>query len=119
MIRYVELFNFLPGGRAEYQAWAEQINARLIEQPELRSITVSENALFTTPHRVVELEFDDLASMERYFERPEVREIYLEWATRCTEQTSLVLRTVAVKAALTAGAEAGVPRKDDPGHGPA
>jgi uridine phosphorylase len=96
MIRYVELFNFLPAGRAEYEAWAEQINARMLEQPELRGMTISENAFFTTPHRVVELEFDDLASMERYFDRPEVRDVYMEWATRCTAQSSLVLRTVSV-----------------------
>jgi hypothetical protein len=95
MIKFVELFNFLPGDRADYQAWAKQINARMLQQPELRGMTVSENVLFTTPHRVVELEFDDLASMERYFERPEVRDVYLEWSERCTAQTSLLLRTVA------------------------
>jgi antibiotic biosynthesis monooxygenase (ABM) superfamily enzyme len=96
MIRFVEMFNFLPGDRTDYQAWAEQINARMLEQPELRGMTISENVLFTTPHRVVELEFDDLASMERYFERPEVRQVYLEWSTRCTAQSSLLLRTVSV-----------------------
>ena len=47
------------------------VHAALVRQPELRGITVSENALFTTPQRVVELEFDDMASMERYFERVE------------------------------------------------
>jgi hypothetical protein len=96
MIKFVELFNFLPGDRENYQAWASQINERMLQQPELRGMTVSENVLFTTPHRVVELEFDDLESMERYFERPEVREVYLEWSTRCTAQSSLLLRTVSV-----------------------
>jgi hypothetical protein len=94
MIKFVELFNFLPGDRADYREWAEQVNSRLLQQPELLRMTVSENVLFTTPHRVVELEFEDLASMERYFERPEVREVYLEWSTRCTASTSLLLRTL-------------------------
>jgi hypothetical protein len=96
MIKYVELFNFLPGDRERYLAWAEEIDTALVHQPELRRISVYENALFTTPQRVVELEFDDMAAMERYFERPEVKRIYQEWGGRCAGQTSLVLRAVSV-----------------------
>ena len=92
MIKYVELCNFLPGERAAYEAWAADIDARLVAAPELRGIRVYENVFFTTPQRVVELEFDDLASLERYFERPDIREVYVAWGERCTSQQSLVLR---------------------------
>ena len=92
MIKYVELFNFLPGERAAYEAWAEEIDTRLVGAPELRGIRVYENVFFTTPQRVVELEFDDLAGLERYFDRPDIRAVYLEWGERCTSQQSLVLR---------------------------
>jgi len=101
MIKFVELFNFLPGDREDYQSWARGINEGLLTQPELRRITVYENALFATPQRVVELEFDDLASMERYLERPEVKQIYLEWGGKCTSQQSMVLRFVSSQSGVT------------------
>lgn len=75
MIKYVWSVDYPLGKKEEYLAWVKSIAATLQAPDEVKRVASYDNCFSESPHRLVELEFDDMVTAAKYFEREEIREI--------------------------------------------
>jgi hypothetical protein len=78
MIKYVWSLDYPVGKKEEYLKWVRSIAANLQAPDEVKGVSSYDNYFSESPHRVVELEFDDMVTAATYFEREEIKKILEE-----------------------------------------
>jgi hypothetical protein len=78
VVKLVLSCNYVPGRRQEYLEWVKKIVPTLIAPEELKKLSAWENWTPGSPHRVIEVEFEDSKALEKYASRPEIRKISQE-----------------------------------------
>ena len=78
MIKYVWSVDYPLGKKEEYLTWVKSIAANLQAPDEIKRVSSYDNYFSESPHRLVELEFDDMVTAAKYFEREEIKKILEE-----------------------------------------
>ena len=76
MIKFVYSIDYPLGQKRAYVEWVRSIADRLQKPDELKHLASYDNVFSASPHRVVEFTFDSLADAAKYFERPEMVQIF-------------------------------------------
>lgn len=73
MITFEYRFDLLPGKRQDFEEWVERRSRPMwLRMPEVRGYRVYHNILaVSTPQRVIQVDVDDLAALERIFTNEE------------------------------------------------
>ena len=78
MIKYVWSVDYPLGKKQEYLTWVKSIAPTLQAPDEVKRVSSYDNCFSESPHRLVELEFDDMVTAAKYFEREEIKKILEE-----------------------------------------
>lgn len=79
VVKLVFACNYVEGRRQEYLEWVKKVVPILTAPEELKKRSAWENWAGGTPHRVIEFEFEDMAALTKWMERPEIRKVVEEW----------------------------------------
>ena len=86
-VKLVYLIDYPLGGKAAYLEWVASIAQSLQEPEEVKRIASYDSYLGTSPHRLVEFEFDSIEDSNSYQERPELQAINAELPNRAGNAT--------------------------------
>ncbi len=75
-VKYVYSLNFPLGQKDAYFEWVATVAEILHTPPEIKRIVSYENYFGASPHRFIEFEFADAEAAARYFDRPEVNQVF-------------------------------------------
>ena len=74
-IKYVYSIDYALGQKDRYIDWVESISADLQAPPEVLRITSHDNYFGTSPHRVIEFEFENMTAAAEYFSQRKIADI--------------------------------------------
>lgn len=90
-IRYVYSLDYPLAGKEAYLEWVARVAPTLSAPEELRRIASYDSYFATTPHRIIEFEFDDVSDAAVYFEREEIKAILYDVVNRGVNSAIMVL----------------------------
>ncbi|NIO18964.1 hypothetical protein GTN42_05925, partial [bacterium] len=77
-----------------YMEWVKKVVPILSAPEEMKKMTAWDNFLKGTPHRIIEFEFDDIASWEKWFRRPEIRKVADEWHDMGSDHQAILVELI-------------------------
>ncbi|MBI3988384.1 MAG: hypothetical protein HY347_02075 [candidate division NC10 bacterium] len=76
MITFEYRYDIIPERREEFLKWArEQAMPIWVKMPEVKGFRVYDEILLGSPHRIVQIDVEDLGTLGRLLANPEVRQI--------------------------------------------
>jgi hypothetical protein len=78
-VKYLFTVDYPLGKKGDYLNWVKSISATLQAPEEVKRMAAYDSYFGDAPHRVVEMEFEDMAAAAKYFEREKIRKIFEEW----------------------------------------
>lgn len=78
-VKVVFSVDYPVGGKDKYMAWAKSVAKDLTAPDELRRLTSYDSYLGTSPHRIIEFEFDSMEDATKYFEKEKIQAISEAW----------------------------------------
>ncbi len=75
MIKLVYYVDYPLGKKEEYLEWVKSIAPTMLAPDEVKRLASYDNYFSESPHRLLEMEFDDMVAMAKYCEREEIRKI--------------------------------------------
>jgi hypothetical protein len=98
VIKVVYSMNYVPGRRKEYLEWVKKSVPIFLAPEEVKKMSAYVNWTRCSPHRVVEFEFEDVAAMENWASREDIKKVSDEWIDLSTDQDATILELVYEKA---------------------
>ena len=79
VVKIVATCNYAAGRQQEYLEWVKSVVPIFLAPPELKKMKAYTNSLGSSPHRLVEFEFEDMAAYSKYASREEIIKVTNEW----------------------------------------
>jgi len=94
VVKIVAMCNYASGRRQEYLEWVKKVVPIFLAPPELKKMTAYTNSLGSSPHRLVEFEFEDMAAYAKWAVREKIIKATNEWNDISTNHTSQLFTLV-------------------------
>lgn len=91
-IKYVYTVDYPHGQKDAYLEWVASMAETIQAPDEIRRVASYDNYYASSPHRIIEFEFDDMAAAASYFERPEIQRLFDELVNRGINVGVMVLQ---------------------------
>lgn len=90
-VKYLFLVDYPLGKKGEYLDWVKSNSTTLQAPDEVKRIRSYDNYFGSSPNRLVEMEFENMAVAAKYFEYEKIRKIFEDWPTHGVNASVQVL----------------------------